>query len=125
MGIRHRRTSWRATVMQLETCPDQLLPRLASFTGVQLKPGADADEARRAIEETEGFQRGTRAGLLSDVQQTLTGTKTVTILERFGGNAWTTVVRTRVSETPDTAATCRRSRRLPPPRLPGVPDRAC
>lgn len=101
---RDGRTGW-AMVLDIDTCPDFLLSWLGRFRGVRIAPGTSPVEARRLIRESHGFQRGTRTGLISDVQQTLTGTKTVRVIERPSAQPHTTEVITRPTETPDTAAT--------------------
>lgn len=97
------RTGW-GLVLDIDTCPDFLLSYLGRFRGVVIAPGTTPDEARRLIRESHGFQRGTRTGLISDVQQTLTGSKTVRVIERSAGPHTCTIV-TRPAETPDSAAT--------------------
>lgn len=85
-------------------CPGWALPWLAQFAGVKLTPGMAEAQQRAQITAPPAYERGTRAGMTAAVQATLTGTKSVTILERASGDPYALTVVVRTSETPDTAA---------------------
>lgn len=98
---------WSA-IVDPDRAPLAWLPWLAQLVGVALPPPgspeySQLDEAgmRLRIKETDGQKRGTIAALRAAAQQHLTGTKTVTITERVGGNAYQIAVETLVAETPD------------------------
>jgi hypothetical protein len=61
--------------------------------------------ARDAIKRQGGENRGTPDAILSAAGDTLTGTRTMRLLERAGGNAYALDLVTRPSETPDPDAT--------------------
>lgn len=88
-----------------DNAPVGALGYLAQFVGVTLEPKLTEAEQREKINAPEGFNRGTPAAIAAAVKRTLTGTKTVLITEREGGNAYRYRVRTYASETPDPAAT--------------------
>jgi hypothetical protein len=95
---------WSA-LMDLDRCPTEALPWLAQFAGVRLLPGTTDAEQRERINSTDGFRRGTVGAIAAAAQRTLTGTKTVGITERDGGDAYAFAVATYATETPDTLAT--------------------
>lgn len=97
---------WSA-VMDLDRCPDAWLPWLGGFAGVTVPPGATPAQARAWIHGTDGFRRGTPAAIRAATAATLTGSKTVVMQERLGGNAYVLGVYTLTPETPDAAATLR------------------
>ena len=87
-----------------DRCPYAWLPILAAFAGVTLDTGmADAD-ARARIKNAPGRRRGTVGALKTAVKESLTGTKTVTLVER-DGSPYVVTVQTYASETPDPTAT--------------------
>lgn len=99
-------------LLDVATCPVFALPFLAQFAGVALRPvsvGESLDTwavyARDAILRRAGRNRGRPDAIVSAIQQTLTGTKTVRFVERVGGDAYALTIITRPSETPDSAAT--------------------
>jgi hypothetical protein len=95
--------AWQA-IRDPDAAPAEFLPWLAQHVGVQLQPG-DSEVAQRArISQTAGFDAGTVKAIVTNVQRTLTGTKTVRVLERVSGDPWAMTVITRTSETPDAAA---------------------
>ena len=100
-------------VMDVDVAPSKALPWLAQFVGVTVPPQqtGETDEAydariRAYIKATPGFDRGTPAAMIAAIQQTLTGSKTVYIRERYGG-AYKMEVITITAETPNAAATLR------------------
>jgi len=86
---------WSA-VVDVARCPDDWLPWLGQFVGV-------VNGTRSAITEHNGFQRGTPAAIRAAAAMSLTGSKTVILQERFGGEAYALGVYTLDSETPDPA----------------------
>lgn len=95
---------WRSAV-DVDNAPAQLLPWLGQFNGTPLEDTEPEEEMRRKIREARGSHRGTTRAILSDVAATLTGTKSVRLIERDGPSPFENVVVTRASETPDEAAT--------------------
>jgi len=92
-------------LVDLNRCPDDALPWLAQFVGVRLLPDTTPAEQRARILATDGWRRGTREAIESATAATLTGTKSVVVRERDGGDAYALRVQTLVRETPDSAAT--------------------
>ena len=95
---------WRS-VLDPWTAPEAALPYLAQFTGVTLEPALTVEQQRSKIALPENLARGTVAAMVAAAQRTLTGAKSVSIGERYGGNAYQLFVRTNADETPDEAAT--------------------
>jgi hypothetical protein len=88
-------------LMDLDRAPADGLGWLGMFAGVVTIPGLDDTEQRERIDATEGFQRGTPAAIAKAGQRHLTGTKRVTLVERYGGDAYVLRVITYEAETPD------------------------
>lgn len=63
-------------------CPDGDLGFLAQFPGVVLPLGVDATTARSLIEAESGLNRGTPAAVIAAAKRNLTGTQSVTYIER-------------------------------------------
>ena len=82
------RAGW-ALPLDVELCPDAWLPYCGQFVGVQVPSGTAAVSARAMIEAESGFQAGTVAGIVAAVKQWLTGTQTVTVLERVASDGTT------------------------------------
>jgi hypothetical protein len=61
--------------------------------------------ARAAIVEQAGHKRGTLGAQISAVKDTLTGSKSVRMIERVGANAWQQTLITRTAETPSPSLT--------------------
>jgi phage tail P2-like protein len=88
-----------------DACPAELLDWLAVFAGVVLPPSAITDEEKRSrIGQAAGQYRGTNQAMREEIQRSLTGTKSVRIIEHAGGDPWAVVVVTKLSETPDADA---------------------
>jgi hypothetical protein len=94
---------WSA-VLSDERCPVWALPWLAQFAGVTLSPGLTEAQQRMRVCSPPSFDRGTFAGMIAAVRQTITGTGYVFALERQGSPYRITIV-TRTSETPSPATT--------------------
>jgi hypothetical protein len=81
------------------------LPWLAQGAGAVLRPDMDEAQQRSAIKDPESFGRGTVASIESVAARRLTGTKAVTVTERYTGRAWRIKVVTDPTETPDPTLT--------------------
>lgn len=92
-------------LFDVDACPDWALPWLGQCVGVVDILNLTPANQRLAIKERRGTKRGTVASLVSEVQATLTGTKFVFVIERYGGNPYDVLVVTRTSETPNAAKT--------------------
>lgn len=88
-----------------DTAPSVLLPWLAQFPGVALPPDASEQEWRDRIKQAAGYYRGTVRAIREEVQRTLTGTKSVIVLEQVSSDPWAVTVKTRTGETPNVTAT--------------------
>lgn len=91
-----------AVLLDPDQCPAQFIPYGAQFVGVQIPPNTPEDEARAIWKAEGGFARGTGFGgtynssttnlappdnggaIVVAAQRFLTGTQTVTLLERQG-----------------------------------------
>jgi hypothetical protein len=94
-----------AVFLDLDRAPAIALAWLAQFKGVRATPGLAEADSREEVRNAEGLHRGTTAALVQAGQRSLTGTKTVRVLERVGGAPYALTVITRTSETPDPAVT--------------------
>lgn len=95
------RPGW-AQAVDVDNAPAQLLPWLGQFNGTPLQPGEPEEEQRRKIREARGSHRGTPAAVISDLKATLTGTQSVTLVERDGNN-FENLFATLTAETPHEA----------------------
>lgn len=84
--------------------PDYALPWLAMVSGTRVTAGASAAQRRDEIVVGSYRRRGTRAEMIAAVASTLTGTRSVTLVER-DGHPYRVRVQTQSSETPDQART--------------------
>lgn len=100
---RDGRPGW-AILVDVETTPANALPWLAQIPGVQLTQGASVAQQRDEVRLRSGQARCRPATMVAAAAATLTGTKSVRILERTS-SAWTLTVITRTAETPNPAAT--------------------
>lgn len=103
-AILRRNPSW-SPIFDVDECPDEALPYLAQFVGVRPVPGDP--KLRDRIRSLATFGRGRTAALLDAARLRLTGSKSVTVYERWGGDPYTVRVVTRTDETPDPAFTLR------------------
>ena len=95
-----------AAMMSPDTAPVEALGWLGQFVGVSLPTGlSDEVELRSRVRTAAGLKRGTLASMRSAIQDTLIGGKTVTIIERAGGDAYRIEVITHTADTPDPAKT--------------------
>lgn len=106
-------------LFDLDLIPDNAVPWLAQFVGVSDPRYAGEDDAAYAarlkplIVNPIGFYRGTPGSIRSRVRDTLTGTKTVYLVERQG-SAYTMAVSTWASETPNPTVTAAAARSQKP-----------
>lgn len=84
--------------------PLWVLPWLACIVGIEWH-GPATEDLRSLLIERPRYRRGTIASIRAAAQQTLTGTKTVDISNRFDDNPWLIRVTTLPSETPDPETT--------------------
>lgn len=91
-------------LLDVERCPVAQLPWLAQLVGVRIPSGLTEAAAREMVRHPAGWSRGTPGSMIRAAQATLTGNKTVVLLERQGDPYNLTVV-TRTAETPNAAAT--------------------
>lgn len=89
-------------VMDVDDNPMDWLGWLAQFGGVRLKTGLTDLAQRARVKSTDGMNRGTPSAVVGAAQQTLTGTKTVYLVERHG-SAYRLTVTTIAAETPNAA----------------------
>jgi hypothetical protein len=89
-------------VMDVDEAPSDWLGWLAQFGGVRLKNGLTDLAQRARVKSTDGMNRGTPSAVVGAAQQTLTGTKTVYLVERHG-SAYRLTVTTIATETPSAA----------------------
>ncbi|WCB92306.1 hypothetical protein DSM104299_00996 [Baekduia alba] len=94
-----------SVLLDIDRCPAVALPWLAQFKGVVIPAGLAEAEQRAWIRSAEGQHRGSVDALKRAGARHLTGTKSVRVLERVGGNAYNLTAVTRTSETPDPIAT--------------------
>jgi hypothetical protein len=91
---------WSA-IVDADRAPEWALPWLAALVGVRDDAALTEAERRDRIKTRAGQQRGTLKAITDAPKPFLTGTKTVTVTERVGGNAWQLAVSTLAAETPD------------------------
>lgn len=104
-------------LLDVDRVPGPYLPWLAQLVGVTLPPGLSEAQQRDYIQEKPGWARGSRAGFLGAIQATLTGTKHVWFLERYGGHPYRFAIQMKPSEAPDQALTERVARAAKPAGL--------
>lgn len=105
------------TVLDPDAADARLLPWLAQFSGDQLLPSDTVQQRRDRLTSPSNFYRGTVEAIKAEIQPTLTGTQTVLVLERVGGNEFAMTVVTRTAETPNPAVAQAAGRRQIAPWL--------
>lgn len=100
---RDGRPGW-AALADVETAPANALEYLSQIVGIHVTKGATEAVQRAEVRRHAGAARGRPASMIAEVQATLTGSKSVRLIERTS-SAWTFTVITRTSETPDPTAT--------------------
>lgn len=92
-----------AVIFDPVNCPDWALPWLAMVAGVSIALGGDVT-AQRSLIHPDSNKRGTTGAIGAAVATTLTGTKSVTFVERVG-TAYRHQVITLTAETPSPTVT--------------------
>lgn len=96
------RSGW-SNMLDADAAPADALDWLAEFVGTQLSADLSTADKRTAIKTHSSWQRGTVASLRAALQQVLTGTKRVEIIERWNGNAYQIAIWTYAAEAPSPA----------------------
>lgn len=108
------RPGW-SILLDVDRAPARVLPHLAMYVGETLPVGISEVMAREWIRDAPNQIRGTVASIVRTAQRTLTGQRTVSLVERQGSDGLAHADRIRIvtytSETPDPAATERDLRR--------------
>ena len=89
-------------LLDVDRCPPEALSWLAQLVGTKTIPSLTTAQQRAYIKSKPGWQRGTPAAMVTEIQQYLTGSKRVIITER-DTDAYHFSVLTFASETPSTA----------------------
>lgn len=95
--------SWER-VFDPDLAPDWLLPFIGLAVGVTVNTAFTPAQQREQIKEEGGWHRGRPAALLGAVAATLTGGKSIRLVER-NSTPWTALLITRPSETPNPVVT--------------------
>jgi len=90
-------------------CPKDALPWLGQFVGVQVNTALSEADQRNQIIQRNGWSRGTVGAMVAALAATLTGTKSITVIERDSSvvpslPAYGISLYSRTSETPNSAA---------------------
>ena len=97
-----------SSLLDPANCPALFLPFLAQFVGAVVPIGLDEDTARAKIEGESAQHRGTTPAVEAAVQRNLTGSQSVTVVERIDAsgnpNAYWFVVVVRPEEVIDAQA---------------------
>jgi hypothetical protein len=72
-------------LVDLDAIPDNAVPWLGLFVGVRVSPGNTPSQQRQQIRDKIGWGRGRPTAIAAAIRPYLTGTKTITILERDTG----------------------------------------
>lgn len=92
------------TLFDIDLVDAAHLAFLAQWVGARFPGGLSEAEQRAYAQARPGWGRGRPAAILAAAAAQLTGSKTVVMFERDGGNAYQLRVRTYDAETPDPAA---------------------
>jgi hypothetical protein len=95
-----------AVLLDPDLCPAPALPYLAQYVGERLPVGISEPLAREWIKDNPNAIRGTVRSQFYAAQRKLTGTRLVSVMERFPDVDHLTIV-TYTSQTPDPAGTLR------------------
>lgn len=71
-----------SSLLDPSRCPLASLPYLGQFVGVTVPTGADETTARSLVSAEAGLNRGTPASIIAAAKRNLTGTQSVTLIER-------------------------------------------
>lgn len=88
-------------LLDVDFAPTDALPWLGQLIGVAVDTSLPDPTQRDQIRHPQGFQRGTRAAMIAAGQQHLTGTQTLYLKERAGGDAYHILATSLTDETPD------------------------
>lgn len=94
-----------AKIFDVDSADASWLPWVGQFVGADLTSVPDAASQRSLIKNPIGYQRGSADAMVQFAQATLTGTRTVLVTERVGGNAWRLNISTYGTETPNPSLT--------------------
>lgn len=89
-----------SSIVDIDRAPDEGLGYLGQFKGVTPLRGLTADQSRDRIRYVDGFKRCTAESLKGATSRRLTGTQTVYLNEREGGDPLRIGVITFTAETP-------------------------
>jgi hypothetical protein len=115
-GLEDEEEGWQA-LLDPTACPAGGLPYLAQYVGEALPAGLSVVKQREWITDNPNSHRGTPASIFQAAQRTLTGARTVSMVERSGSapNPEDTLdVHTYTAETPDANAVLRDLRDVVP-----------
>jgi len=87
-------------ILSAEETPTEAIRYAAQFSGLQVETQWTEETQRTMLAAPPGFARGTVAAMVSAIQMTLTGSKTVYLVERPDGEAYQLIIRTLEGETP-------------------------
>lgn len=90
--------------LQVDVAPAEWLPWLAAVVGARLAAAMTEAQRRLEIRHPSGYERGRPRTIAAMIDGHLTGQRAVIFREKFDGNAYHLVIRTRADETPDPAA---------------------
>jgi hypothetical protein len=96
---------WAKTLDPEAAINEAALLYLAQLAGVRVPQGMAFRDMQSFIERAEARRRGRLDYMVDLAKSTLTGSKLVFTIERADGSAWKIRMVTRLSETPDPAAT--------------------
>lgn len=95
-----RQPGW-AAAMDPDQATASGLGWLGQFVGVRLRSEDDTQAKNVAwVKATAGFSRGSPAAMIAAIKPILSGTKSVTLTERVGGNAYALQVAVILAEIP-------------------------
>lgn len=96
-----------AVLFDVDNLQAEWLPWLAQFVGDSsaVQNSTDVAAQRTLIKTPVNYVRGRPGAIRVAAQTTLTGTKSVLLLQRTGGNPWTVTIWTYDTETPNPPAT--------------------
>lgn len=84
--------------------PERALPWLGQLVGAVVPVGSTEADARAIVRAVPTWARGTPAAIVAAVRLLLTGTKSATLTERYGGSAYAVRLNVYAAEVPDVTA---------------------
>lgn len=99
----HPTYSGWGSILSADLAPHYALPWLAQLVGVRVDPSLSDANNIALIKQPVGFQRGSPGAIKAAILPYLTGTKSVTLVERYTGDAYKVLVSTVTGEVPDSA----------------------